>query len=271
MKPLERGAGTGVPGCSSFHETPNRCGDERMKRTNRVGFASRTILACGLALGMAATPLTARADDGDESVKAELAEMKKELSAMRADMKAILNELRQIKAAQKSAAKPRQRRKRPAMDLLGKPAPEVSFKTTSNEEVKIGGSSEKVKVAIFYASWCGFCKRALPGFQSLHEKYAGQDVEVMAISLDSNSGRRKKTEEEVIAHYEKLGLKMPLHIDPNKKIGGKYKVSSFPTSFVIGKNGVVEAVHIGGPKGLDKTIAAEVDKLLAGKSLVKKS
>jgi hypothetical protein len=37
----------------------------------------------------------------------------------------------------------------------------------------------------------------------------------------------------------------------------------------VGKNGVIEAVHIGGPVGLENTIADEVNKLLAGESLVK--
>jgi hypothetical protein len=62
---------------------------------------------------------------------------------------------------------------------------------------------------------------------------------------------------------------VPLHWDPERKVGNQYKVQSFPTSFVVGKNGVIEAVHIGGPVGLENTIADEVNKLLAGESLVK--
>ena len=64
---------------------------------------------------------------------------------------------------------------------------------------------------------------------------------------------------------------MPLFMDEKKDVGKAYKVSSFPTSFVVGKDGVVEAVHIGGPTNIDEQVKEEIDKLLAGQSLVKKS
>jgi len=200
-------------------------------------------------------------------VSTELQELKKEVQAMRSDLRAMLREIQLLKQAQ-AAKPPRQQQQRPAQQLLGKPAPEVTFKTANSTEMKLGGQSDKVKVVIFYATWCGYCKRALPGFEKLHKDYAGKDVEVMAICLDDREGSRGKSEEEVLAHFQQLGLSLPMYMDPKKEIGGKYKVSSYPTSFVVGKNGTIEAVHIGGPVDLDKTIAGEIDKLLAGQSLV---
>ncbi len=212
-----------------------------------------------------AKQMTAKAGDAD-GVQQELAELRQELAAMRAEMKKMEAELAALKKAR--APKQRPRRQRPALTLLGKEAPEVTFKTFRDKELSLGGDSDKVKVAFFYASWCGFCKRALPGIEQLNKDYADKPVEVIAINLDSREGRRGKTEAQLIDHYNSLNLTMPMHLDPDKSIGKQYKVSSFPTSFVIGKNGKVEAVHIGGPVGLEKTIAGEIDKLLEGKSLV---
>ncbi|HRX85832.1 MAG TPA: TlpA disulfide reductase family protein [Phycisphaerae bacterium] len=257
-----------------------------MKRTSRL------MVAAGLVLTLGALPVLAQQheeakrkpvqkeamDQADNApagdVQTELAALRHEISAMRSDMRAILRELTALKAAQaqpRAAAKPRTRPRRPAMDLLGKPAPEATVKSLSGDkEIKLGGKSDKVKVAIFYASWCGYCKRALPTLEALNKEYADKNMEVVAISLDAKSGQRAKTEPELIANFEKLGMSsVPTGWDPDKKIGGPYKVSSFPTSFVIGKNGIVEAVHIGGPVDLSKQIQAEVDKLLAGESLVK--
>ena len=43
----------------------------------------------------------------------------------------------------------------------------------------IGGESDEVTLAFFYASWCGFCKRSLPGIQKLHENYTDKGVDVV--------------------------------------------------------------------------------------------
>jgi len=211
-----------------------------------------------------------KADDaaGSAELQEKVTKLEGEVAGIRADLKKLMGEIQSLKKAQAAARRPQKRRQRPAMQLLGKPAPEFTFKTTDDVERSLGGKSDKVKVAMFYATWCGFCKRALPGFDKLNKQYADQPVEIMAISLDSRGGKRGKTDEEIIANLEKLGVNIPLHMDPKKQIGSKYKVQSFPTSFVVGKNGVVEAVHVGGPKDLDKQIAAEVDKLLKGESLV---
>jgi hypothetical protein len=55
-------------------------------------------------------------------------------------------------------------------------------------------------------------------------------------------------------------------MDPERKIGGPYKVSSFPTLFVVGQSGEVEAVHIGAKPDLESQVAQEVDLLLQGKT-----
>jgi thiol-disulfide isomerase/thioredoxin len=246
---------------------------EEKKAADPTAPAGPAVPADGTAPKVTITPAgqpaepTADAPLGD--LPTEISQLKREVQGMRADMRAILRELTMLKQAQ-AAAKPAVQQARPAQELLGKAAPEATFKTTSNQELKIGGKQDKVQVAIFYASWCGYCKRALPNFEKLKKEYEGKDVQFMAISLDAKEGQRSKTEPELIAAFQELGMaSLPMHWDPDKKIGNQYKVQSFPTSFVIGKNGLVEAVHIGGPADLDKTIKTQVDKLLAGESLVK--
>lgn len=204
--------------------------------------------------------------DGQAALQTEVAELRKELAEMRKEMQQMLVQLKAAQAQSKPAQpKPRQR---PAMDLLGKDAPKHTFKTHQGNEVTIGGPSDKVTLAFFYASWCGFCKRSLPGIEKIYETYKDKGVDVIAINLDDREGKRAKTEEETLKHYESLGLTMPVFLDGKKEVGRPYKVSSFPTSFIIGKNGKVEAVHIGGPTDLDKQIVGELDQLLAGKSLL---
>jgi thiol-disulfide isomerase/thioredoxin len=159
------------------------------------------------------------------------------------------------------------RPKRPAMTMLGKPAPEHATQTFRGDELKIGNGSDKVQLLAFYASWCGFCKRALPQIEGLQKKYANNpEVEVVAINLDDRAGRRARTEAKSIEHYEQMKLTMPMVLDSDKKLGRPYKVVSYPTMFVVGKTGTIEAVHVGARAGFDKTIAKQIDALLEGKT-----
>ena len=53
----------------------------------------------------------------------------------------------------KTANKPRKPRRRPAMDLLGKQAPEVTLAMHDGKKTAIPGN-QKVTIMEFYTSWC---------------------------------------------------------------------------------------------------------------------
>jgi thiol-disulfide isomerase/thioredoxin len=165
----------------------------------------------------------------------------------------------------------RQQRQRPAMTMIGKEAPQFSVTTTDGKQLSVGGKREKPQVVFCWASWCGYCKRALPGIESLHQKYKDKGVDVIALNLDARGeGGRARTEEQTMQIYENLKLTLPMTMttDSNdtQKIGAAYKARSFPTLFVIGGSGEVESVHIGAKQGLEETVGAELELLLAGKT-----
>ncbi|MCB9849967.1 MAG: DUF1573 domain-containing protein [Phycisphaerales bacterium] len=162
---------------------------------------------------------------------------------------------------------PRRTPSRPAMGMLGEPAPDSKAGTFDGNVIEVGGKQDKVQVLVFYASWCGFCRRALPKVEALQEKYAdNKDVQFIAVNLDERSGRRARTEDETIKHYHEMKLTMPMVMDAEKEIAKPYKVTSFPTMFVVGKQGDIEAVHVGARAGFDATMAGQIDMLLAGKT-----
>lgn len=160
-----------------------------------------------------------------------------------------------------------QRQEPPAKSLVGQPAPEAKTVTYGGDEITVGGKQDKVQFLTFYASWCGFCKKALPEIQKLKEKYEDNpDVEFVAINLDDRVGRRGRSESETIRHYEEMGLTMPMILDSDKEIGVPYKVESFPTMVLVGKSGTVESVQVGAPKGFDMALVNQIDTLAAGKT-----
>lgn len=147
-----------------------------------------------------------------------------------------------------------------AESLIGKPAPVGVVKSTDDTDVRVGAGNDKVTVIDFWASWCGFCKRQLPIVQRIGQTYQPKGVEFVLVSTDN-----RKPKQEVLKVAQDLAVKLPISFDAKQDLMRAYGVSGFPTLFVIGKNGVVEAVHRGAQAGLEEDLKAQLDALLAGK------
>lgn len=163
-------------------------------------------------------------------------------------------------------------RERPAMKLAGKPAPPATFTTVDGGTFSTTEPQGQISLIKFYASWCGFCKRALPKIDGLYKEYKDKGVRFVAVSLDSivedgATGKRAKTKEYVIKQFTDLNLSLPQAFDPNKFGSSLYKVSSFPTMFLIGKTGTIERVYVGGGAVNNGSLKKDIDDLLAGKKL----
>jgi len=155
---------------------------------------------------------------------------------------------------------------RPAMQLLGQAAPQASATTFDGKPLKIGGKSDKVQMLVFYASWCPYCKRALPYIQDMHKQYKDKPVEIIAVNQDSPTDRHPLTEQQTLATYKGLNLSMPMTMDSKHEIAARFKVSTYPTVVLISTSGIVEAVHFGVGAAADSTFPRELDVLLQGKT-----
>ncbi|MFH0981725.1 MAG: DUF1573 domain-containing protein [Planctomycetota bacterium] len=155
---------------------------------------------------------------------------------------------------------------KPGESLVGRPAPKVAIESVEGKTVAVGEPSNEILVLEFYASWCPFCKRSLPEVEKLHQKYKDQGVRLIAVSQDERSGAKARTEEQIAEHFKDLNLTMERALDPEQKWGKHYFAQSYPTMYLIGKNGVVEAAHFGAIRDLVEVVSKDLDELLAGKS-----
>ncbi len=162
---------------------------------------------------------------------------------------------------------------RPSMLLANKPAPKASFTMADGKTVSTDDFKGKVTLLKFYASWCGFCKRALPKLDVMRKDLDGTDFNLLAVSMDTivaepdPKNRRAVTREFVVDQFTKAGWDVPQAFDSNGDGRNKFKVQSFPTLFLIGKTGKVERVYMGGGAVNDGSLRKAIDDLLAGKKL----
>jgi peroxiredoxin len=141
-------------------------------------------------------------------------------------------------------------------DPNAKGAPDFSGKSL-NGQGTVGLASLKGKVVIvdFWATWCEPCKKSFPKLQELYVKYKASGLEIVGISVDDDS-------KDIAPFGSAHGAKFPLLWDDGKKIAGKYKPASMPSSYIVDKTGAIRFTHNGYHDGEEATIEDEVKKLL---------
>jgi thiol-disulfide isomerase/thioredoxin len=114
----------------------------------------------------------------------------------------------------------------------------------------------KVVVLDFWASWCGPCKESFPAMNDLQKKYADKGLVILAVNVDEKAESMKDFLKENSASFTIVH-------DATKKLVGTANISSMPTSFVLGKDGKVVAIHKGfHGKDTVKQYETEIEKLL---------
>ncbi|MDR1925812.1 MAG: TlpA family protein disulfide reductase [Planctomycetaceae bacterium] len=116
--------------------------------------------------------------------------------------------------------------------------PDIYGKTIDGKDFDWAALRGKYVLVNFTASWCGPCKRELPGMISAYEKYHDKGLEIVSIYIrDKLEDSKKIIAEEKLSWIflsedltEKAGL--PLQ-------GQKYAVLGVPTMFIVDKNGKI--------------------------------
>ncbi len=97
----------------------------------------------------------------------------------------------------------------------------------------VGGPSDKVTIINFWAAWCGPCEAEAPDLVELYAKYEGK-VELYAVNATNYDKLR-----EAKVFVKEQGFTMPVLTDEKGAAGDLYKVFSYPTSFILDRDGVV--------------------------------
>ena len=150
-------------------------------------------------------------------------------------------------------------RSRPALQLIGKPAPAVSLATLEGEPVTTPAFAEYTGTLLnFFAPNCGYCKKQIPQLEELRGVWESQGIRF--VNVAERMGR-SYTEEETAAVLDALGARLEVAIDPGNQVGRRFLVSGFPTLFIVGPDGVVRHVAVGAGADFGAEIGAQLEAL----------
>lgn len=115
---------------------------------------------------------------------------------------------------------------------------------------------DKVIYVDFWASWCGPCRQSFPWMNAMQQKYGSAGLEVVGINLDAEA-------KDADAFLAQVPANFTVAFDPGGDSARRFGVKGMPTSFLIGRNGMLIHAHTGfnedGRKQLEQMIAAAVE------------
>jgi peroxiredoxin len=99
----------------------------------------------------------------------------------------------------------------------------------------------------FFAEYCAPCWRSLPEIERLHRAHGG--VTFIGVSED-------ETEAAAYRIRARFGLSFPIVHDRGRGLGGRFRVTALPMTFVMDRQGIVRWVAEEREQDLERAIAA---------------
>lgn len=140
------------------------------------------------------------------------------------------------------------------------PAPDYTFYDSEGRATKIADLKGKVVVMNIWATWCAPCVTEMPTLAKLQAAYADKPVEVVTVSIDSESSAAKArlfiAQHSPLKFYHDREMKLPFKLSP--------PAPGAPTTVIYGKDGLEVARVAGEADWSGAEARALVDKALGG-------
>jgi thiol-disulfide isomerase/thioredoxin len=132
-------------------------------------------------------------------------------------------------------------------------APAFTVTTLDGQRISLDGLQGKVVLIDFWATWCGPCREALPHIQEIAQKFQGQPLVILSVSVDTDEAKWKDfvaKNHMTWLQYRDQGF--------DGSLSRLFGVNAIPHTFTIDTDGVLEDEHVG-----DASIDGKLRKLCA--------
>ena len=146
-------------------------------------------------------------------------------------------------ASANAAANPPGAQRRPWP--TGLPTPPLALPAWEAPAWKLADARGQVVVLNFWASWCEPCRAEMPSLALLAQRHAGDRLQVVTVNFRETDAAIRR----FLAHTP---LDLPILRDADGEAARAWRVSLFPTTVVIGRQGRPAFTVLG---GLDWTSA----------------
>ena len=132
----------------------------------------------------------------------------------------------------------------PAFDVAGSP-----------KSIRLADLKGQIVYVDFWASWCAPCKQSFPWMNEMQAKYGSRGFHVVGINVD----QKREDADKFLASTP---AKFTIGYDTTGKVAEAYQPKGMPTSFLIGADGKVRAVHVGFKDSQREDLEREIQSAL---------
>jgi thiol-disulfide isomerase/thioredoxin len=137
---------------------------------------------------------------------------------------------------------------------VGQPVADLRLNDLNQQIRTLADYQGKVILVNVWATWCPPCRAEMPDLQAYYTANREKGLVVLAV----NAGDARQDVRDFAAEY-RLGF--PVLLDTDMSWTRRMAIYDYPTSILIGRDGLVKKVHVG--KYTTTTLQAEVDPLLS--------
>lgn len=117
-------------------------------------------------------------------------------------------------------------------------APPFSLPDTNQHPVNLTSYHGKVVLLTFWATWCTSCREELPALDTLQRRFANQGFTVLSVCVEPSPA--------VVSGYlRQHPVSFPVLLDQRGEVADSYRLSGFPATFILGKDGTISQHHLG--------------------------
>ncbi|MDQ3215217.1 MAG: TlpA family protein disulfide reductase [Pseudomonadota bacterium] len=138
---------------------------------------------------------------------------------------------------------------------VGSKAPAFDL-PTATKPVRLADLKGQVVYIDFWASWCAPCKQSFPFMNEMQAKYGPRGFTVIGVNVD----QKREDADKFLATTP---AKFTIGFDTTSKVAEAYQPKGMPTSFLIGADGKVRAMHVGFKDSNREEIEREIQAALS--------
>lgn len=136
---------------------------------------------------------------------------------------------------------------------VGELAPNFEASTPQGAVMALEGHRGDVVLVDFWATWCPPCVASMPTLSRLHTEYESRGFKVLGVNQEPGS-------EQIVRRFmQSRRISFETVIDPGP-ISHSYGVFSFPTSFLVDREGKILATYRG--VASEKRLRADIEAAL---------